>query len=104
SHEQDAEGGKVKVAGAADIRAKGIRDSGGDGGDISITAGSVEVDGTLDAGGGSDPSRDAGGQGGTIEIEARTGALTLMQGGQGLMGDGAAGHGGREVELNTHSP
>src|SRR5438093_11337132 len=104
SIELDAEGGKVTVAGAAVIRAKGVSDSGGDGGDISITAGSVELDGTLDAGGGSDPTRDTGGQGGTIEIEARTGALTLMQGGQGLMADGAAGNDGGEVDLTTDSP
>src|SRR2546425_10352650 len=70
---------------------------------LPISAGSVEVDGTLDAGGGSDPSRDAGGQGGTIEIEARTGALTLTQGGQGLMVDGAAGNDGGEVDLTTDS-
>ena len=68
SIELDAEGGKVTVAGAAVIRAKALSDSGGDGGDISITAGSVELDGTLDVGGGSDPTRDTGGQGGTIEI------------------------------------
>src|SRR5947207_1211693 len=103
SIELDA-GGRATVAGAAVIRAAGLSDSGGDGGDISITAGSVEVDGTLDASGGSDPTRDFGGGNGTIEVEARTGALTLVQVGQGLTVDGAGGGDGGEVDLTTDSP
>ena len=106
SIELDALSGKVTVAGTAVIRAMGLNGTvgGADGGDISITAGSVEIDGTLDAGGGTDPTGDDGGAGGTIEIEALTGALALAPGGQGLIADSAPGNDGGEVDLITDSP
>ena len=97
-------GGALLVSAAASVGANGLNGSANTGGDVSITGGSVRVEGTIEASGGGDATRDSGGDGGTIYIETRTGPLVLTRAAQGLTADGAGGADGGEIALVTDSP
>ncbi len=103
SIELDA-GGLLTISGAALIQSDALNGSAGDGGTITFTAGSVLMQGTVQAQGGGDATGDSGGSGGTIAIEATNGSLVLNRGTQGLTADGAGGGDGGEVDLTTDSP
>src|SRR5439155_1247183 len=109
------EGGSVELDGGqtvafqtgSTLEATGLSLTGGSGGSIDVTGGTIDAEGVLDVSGGTGGTGGIGGDGGFITIEARHGPLTIMRPprtGLGIAVDGAPGGDSGEVDLTTDSP
>src|SRR5438132_1465873 len=108
------EGGTLDFEGAetvafnvgSNVQAIGAPLTGGSGGTIDVGGGTIDVEGILDASGGTGGVGGVGGDGGFVSIEARHGPLMVMRrtGGVGITVDGAPGGDSGEVDLSTDSP
>src|SRR5437667_9649895 len=109
------EGGGVELDGGqtvafqpgSTLEATGLSLTGGSGGSIDVTGGTIDAEGVLDGRGGTGGTGGIGGDGGFITIEARHGPLTIMRpprAGLGIQLDGAPGGDSGEVDLTTDSP
>src|SRR5438552_8450150 len=108
------EGGTLDFEGAetvafnvgSNVQAIGTPLTGGSGGTIDVGGGTIDVEGILDASGGTGGVGGVGGDGGFVSIEARHGPLMVRRrsGGVGITVDGAPGGDSGEVDLSTDSP
>src|SRR5438552_968813 len=108
------EGGTLDFEGAesvafnvgSNVQAIGAPLTGGSGGTIDVGGGTIDIEGILDASGGTGGVGGVGGDGGFVSIEARHGPLMVMRrsGGVGITVDGAPGGDSGEVDLSTDSP
>ncbi|TMA51434.1 MAG: hypothetical protein E6J75_18525, partial [Deltaproteobacteria bacterium] len=100
--------GMLTLPNGSRVQGDGLGSTEGGGGEITISAGSIDAQGVIETRGGTSASGTvggAGGSGGSINIEATSGALSMTRGaGVGLSADGALGGDSGDITLAADSP